>query len=267
MDKKIYQLIWRLVAVICMLAWSIVLIHDLNIHIQGITESDGQFLTPLTNVILCGIIIFALGLLILYPLEFRIYAVLLSSRGLLNLIDGGSTSGLLMYMVGLTFAFHSGFFKKYREIKIILVTLFPILAIVSQARFSMANAALSFLNFIAIIIMLGLVFLLFLPDIRKMRKQVIHNTQIVYIPAEKFTDRDIRCLKKVQAGEKYESISSDENIGLSTLKNRMKVLYKSLDVYDKTTFMSAYAGYTILLKPTTETTTTTIIDSESNNNH
>jgi diphthamide biosynthesis methyltransferase len=42
----------------------------------------------------------------------------------------------------------------------------------------------------------------------------------------------------------------------------MKILYKSLDVYDKTSFMSAYAGYTILLKSQSEDSAEVFVDSD-----
>jgi hypothetical protein len=141
------------------------------------------------------------------------------------------------------------FSQDFVEIKIIIVSLCPVLAIISQARISIEYAVASFLSCFAVALALGLIYLLFLPNIRKLTKRAAVAANIVYLPSEQFSEKDLRCLKKVQDGEKYESIAKDEDIGLSTLKNRLKALYQNLDVYDKTSFMSTYAGYTILIKP------------------
>jgi DNA-binding CsgD family transcriptional regulator len=248
-NNQIYKLIWRIVAIVCILAWGIVLVHDVYLYENGYEPEKGEFSTPFVGILLNSITILSLCVLVAFPLKFNFYAVLCCLRGLDSIIDGGASAGFLMYLLGVIFAFRSGFFKKYREIKIAMLISFLILALVSQIRFSMEQAVISTLNILAVTLIFGLVYLLFLPDIRKFRKQSIINTNIVYLPAEQFSERDLRCLKKVQDGEKYESIAKDEDIGLSTLKNKMKTIYKSLDVFDKTSFLSAYAGYTILLKP------------------
>ncbi len=250
-NKGIYKLIWRLVAVICMLAWGIIFVFDINLCLNGYEMLKGEIFTPFMITLFCGITILVLSVLIIYPLEFRPYAILCCTWGLMNIIDGGSTTGLFMYGLGIVFALKARFFKTHEKIKIIIVVLFPVCALISQVRFGIQETILSIIDFLSVALMGGMVFLLFLPEIRKQRKQSVVNTTIVYIPAEQFTARDIRCLKRVQAGHKYESISKDENIGLSTLKNRMKLIYKSLDVYDKTSFMSAYSNHTILLRPST----------------
>jgi DNA-binding CsgD family transcriptional regulator len=232
-----------------MLAWGIVLIQNVNIYSSGNQKLEGAIFTPFLGILFCGVTIFVLGILTIFPLAFRYYAVLCCLWGLENLIDGGSTLGLLMFMLGIAFAFHSGFFKKNHEIKIIFISLAPLLALISHARFGIDTVVVSLINILAVALMFGLTFLLFLPTIRRLMRKTVENTNIVYLPAEHFSERDIRCLKKVQDGEKYESIAKDEDIGLSTLKNKMKTIYKSLNVYDKTSFMATYAGYTILLKP------------------
>jgi DNA-binding CsgD family transcriptional regulator len=241
-----------------MLAWGMVLTHEVNLFVQEYQIPKYEIFTPFMGIVFCGITILALTALIIFPLEFRPYAVLCCMWGLVNLIDGGSSSGLLMYILGIIFAFRVNFFKKYIEIKIIIAILFPVSAIISQSRFGAEHILSSILNFVAIILIFVISFFLFLPDIKRCRRKMIENNNIVYLPAEHFSERDIRCLKKVQDGAKYETIAKDENIAISTLKNRMKIIYNGLDVSDKTTFMSTYAGYTILLKHTKKIPSDTI---------
>jgi glucan phosphoethanolaminetransferase (alkaline phosphatase superfamily) len=257
MDKKIYKLIWRFIAVICMLAWGIVLVYNIHIYIDEYVDLPDAVFSPFMGIIFCSITILVLAVIIVFPLKFGLYAILCSFWGLAHLIDRGSSSGTLMYMLGITFAFHSGFFKKYHVIKIIIAIVFPICALLSQIRFGVDQVTIVFLNLLAVVLIFGLSLLLFLPDIRKLRKNTVQNTNIIYLPSEQFSERDIRCLKKVQDGEKYESIAKDEDIGLSTLKSKMKTIYKTLNVYDKTSFLSTYAGYHILLKPTSRTSSYT----------
>jgi DNA-binding CsgD family transcriptional regulator len=235
-----------------MLTWGIVLVFNLNVHVSEYELKKGEIFTPFMGVIFSSITVFVLGILIAFPLEFRFYAMLCCFWGLINLIDGGSSAGFLMYLLGVTFAFRAGFFKKYRSIKIAMLIFFPILALVSQIRININEAVFSALNILCLTLIFALIYLLFLPDIRKLRKQTIVNTNIIYIPSEQFSERDLRCLKKVQDGEKYESIAKDEDIALSTLKNKMKAIYTNLNVLDRTSFLSNYAGYTILLKPSSK---------------
>lgn len=248
MNNQIYKLIWRFIAIVCMLAWGMVLIQDIHLHVNGYQFPNGEIFTPFMGILFCSVTILILGVLIAFPLRFEFYAVLCCFRGIENLIDGGASSGFLMYLLGIAFAFRVGFFKKKRIIKIIICVLFPVFALVSQVRFSIEQTISSTLSVFAVALIFGLTYFLFLPDIRRLLKKTTVNTSVLYLSAEQFSERDLRCLKKVQNGEKYESIAKEEDIGLSTLKNKMKLIYKSLNVYDKTTFLSTYAGYTIALK-------------------
>jgi glucan phosphoethanolaminetransferase (alkaline phosphatase superfamily) len=251
-NTSLYKLIWRFIAIICILAWGMVLISDISLFKQGVQIQEHKFFTPFFGIVASGITMLVLAVLVVFPLEFRPYAILCCIWGLFNLIDGGSTSGLLMYLLGLTFAFHAKFFKKYREVKSIFVAIFPIAAIISQSRFGADQIILSLLNFLAIILIFGLAFLLFYPDIRKLGKKNILDSNVIFLPAEQFSERDLRFIKKVQEGEKYASIAREEDMGESTLKSKMKIIYNNLDVYDRVSFMSTYAGYKFKLEPSSK---------------
>jgi hypothetical protein len=225
-----------------------VLYQNILSYITGYQAPEYEFFTAIYGIILCVITLLVLIVLIVYPLAFGFYAFLCFTWGMVNMIDGGSTSGLLMYLLGAVFAFRTGFFKKHTQIKIIFIAFFPLAAIISQARFGERLVFLSILNVIALALIFTLVYFLFLPEIQKFTKKAVVAANLAYLSSEQFSEKDIRYLKRIQDGEKYESIAKDEGIGLSTLKNRMKIIYQSLDVYDKTSFMSTYAGYTILLK-------------------
>ncbi len=252
MNNRIYKMIWRFVAIVCMFASGIVLVFNAVLYMSGYEIPKNNIFTPLTGIISCSITMLMLIVLVVYPLQFRLYAFLCFVWGIVSLIDGASSLGLLMYILGTSFAFRAGFFQKHIERRILLVIFLPIFAIIPQVRFGINKVILSIIHLFSVGLIFSLIFLLIFPVIRKLGKKPTRNSHVVYLPAERFSAKDIRCLKKVQDGEKYESIAKDEDIGLSTLKKKIKTIYQSLDVYDRTSFLSTYAGYTFLLKPANE---------------
>ncbi len=252
MNYKIYKMIWRFVAIVCMAASGIVLVFSAALYMNGYETPKNKIFSPLTGIISCSITMLMLVVLIVYPLQFRLYAFLCFVWGIVSLIDGASSLGLLLYILGTAFAFRAGFFKKHTERRILIAVFLPIFAIIPQVRFGMNKIILSIIHFFSVGLIFSLIYLLILPHKRRLGKKTARNPNVVYLPAERFSARDIRYLKKVQDGEKYESIAKDEDIGLSTLKKKMKTIYQNLDVYDRTSFLSTYAGYTFLLKPANE---------------
>ena len=63
-----------------------------------------------------------------------------------------------------------------------------------------------------------------------------------------FNAEDAEILKRILAGEKYESIAKHLGIKVNTLKKRIGKLYKNLAVGDKTIFMANFANHQIILE-------------------
>ena len=251
-ESRIYRLIWRFVAVICILTWGVIFVSNVHIYLSGQIIPEQDFISTKMNMVLSAVTILVLGWLLIYPLQFKIYAILCSFWGLANIVEGGGVTGLLMYILGVVFAYKSNFFKNRAVVKIVIAAALVIGAVSSQARYGLTKVSTTVFNFMGIILIAGLSFLLFFPEIRKYRKRnarinTTSNPDVIYLPPEQFTARDIRCIKRVQLGEKYESIAKDEKMGLSTLKYRMKIIFEQLDIFDRTTFLAAYAKRTILL--------------------
>lgn len=67
------------------------------------------------------------------------------------------------------------------------------------------------------------------------------------LPKPMFSQRDVRILQSILEGKKYECIAGEQNISLSSVKKRVRLLYDHLNLRDKASFMSVYEDYTIEL--------------------
>jgi DNA-binding CsgD family transcriptional regulator len=88
--------------------------------------------------------------------------------------------------------------------------------------------------------------LLVLPKIRKTPPVPAGNRELRLSP-DQFTQRDVELLGKVLDGEKYEAIANEYGIAVSTLKNRIGILFRKLDVQDRVMFLVQYAHRTLIL--------------------
>jgi DNA-binding CsgD family transcriptional regulator len=71
---------------------------------------------------------------------------------------------------------------------------------------------------------------------------------VVHLPRDTFTRRDVDMLNRVLGAEKYEAIAAEYGLAVSTLKNRMRLLFTRIGVQDRTAFLSVYARYSLALE-------------------
>jgi hypothetical protein len=116
MKQSRYVTYWRVIALVAALAWMLVLAETLHTLSFGYEKTAGELFHPYFVVGLQGGTIIACMVLIIFPLQFSIYAVLCCLWGLLHVIEGGSFGGILMYGLGLLFSFKEGFFHTHRAI-------------------------------------------------------------------------------------------------------------------------------------------------------
>jgi len=58
--------------------------------------------------------------------------------------------------------------------------------------------------------------------------------------------RDCEWLLRIQNGEKYEVLAIEYNLSVGSVKNRLKNIYKTLDVSDRTEFEKKFKSYKIV---------------------
>jgi DNA-binding CsgD family transcriptional regulator len=92
--------------------------------------------------------------------------------------------------------------------------------------------------------------LLVLPKIQRRKAPPVPASAgdaVLRLSPDQFTQRDVELLGKVLDGEKYEAIANEYGIAVSTLKNRVGILFRKLEVQDRVTFLVQYARRTLIL--------------------
>ncbi len=247
MVKKIYLSLWRITAIICLLAWVIVFILEyLFLHINGNVVRDNNLFSPLVCLCIHAVMILGSAFLVAFPLKFGVYGFLCAAMGLVQIVEGGGLPGIFMFFLGMAFFHKIGFFKNYKIIKITALAILLLLGICTQYRYGAYKPIQTFLHFFSIALMCFLAYILYLPELR-LRKKDFLSPKTVRLPSNVFTPRDVQILKSIQKGEKYEVIANNERIGKSTLKARIRNLFDFLNVPDKNTFLIAYMNHSIVL--------------------
>jgi hypothetical protein len=204
-----------------------------------------------------GITIVGTGVLIFFPLQFYLYAGLCCFWGLINIVDGGGLSGLLMYALGLGFAFKMGFFKTHTVFKFVTGGLVVTGALLSQLQYGVdhfTGSLLECLELAVIGVLFGALFhreLAVLVKDREAPEQTpfvlpfsVTDTEL-RLDRDHFTERDLLILRDILAGTKYETIASGQGVGLSTLKKRLASLFSLLEVRDRVQFLARYGNHSL----------------------
>ncbi|MDR2177566.1 MAG: hypothetical protein LBP20_05930 [Treponema sp.] len=245
---------WRIIAAFVCLVWVIVLLVNL---VLDLFPSRG-FIPLFLRHIFMGMTIVGTGILIFFPLQFYLYAGLCCFWGLINIIDGGGLSGLLMYALGLIFALRMGFFKTRPAFKLGIGGLVVIGALLSQIQYGMGHFTGNLLECLELFVIAGLAAALFHRELAAIVKNPEAPGQAEFARAfsvtgtelrldrDHFTARDFLILRKIFAGEKYESIASGQGMGLSTLKKRLVSLFSLLEVRDRVQFLGRYGSLALV---------------------
>jgi len=203
-------------------------------------------ITPERYGILAVFIGVAAAATIVFPYRFWIHAVFCLSWGLVRIADGELTTPLLLYLFGSVFLFRMGFFKSHEVLKMFSGVLLLAAAITSQYRLDHETFTQRILHFLLIFLLLFLVVVVFLPEIKIVRKK--RRERVLSLKPGRFTEEDAAVLRKILSWEKYEAIAKDEGISVSTMKRRINRIFDMLQISDRASFLSRYAGHTIILE-------------------
>jgi hypothetical protein len=221
-------------------------------------QSEGSFPPPFLIYACYVLTIIGAMVLIVFPLQFYIYAFFCCLWGILKILDGGGMEGILMYGLGLTFAFKQGFFKTSPRLKIALAALVLLAALLSQIQYGIIHITETLFGLFELLLIAGLVGILFMREIKTIKETGMQNGKFPYNPAfsvtgselrlscNVFTGQDIQILRKILNGDKYEAVASELGMGLSTLKKRLTFLFSLLEISDKAHFLEQFENHTIL---------------------
>jgi DNA-binding CsgD family transcriptional regulator len=267
MMEKRDVLVWRLTAVIICLAC----LTGFLVRVF-VWEPDVHELDLLSGTVLMG---FQMGMatlliaLIIFPRELYIHAALCAFWSLTSVIDGGSFVPISLYLLGCLFALKRGFFSVHVKRKTVVVGLVLLAALATQFRYSLTLLITNGLELFVFFLVAGIAESFFHHELQKLRggqedvpranvsATLVADTLLLYLKPALFTAQDVAILQKVLDGAKYMSIAHDQNIAISTLKNRVRVLYSKIGVPDRTAFMSRYSRYILKLALSPEPVTVT----------
>jgi len=235
---------WRFAPLVISFVWLIDYIF--RVFASDAASFQRMIITPerfYIPIILIGIMFF---FTITFPYQFYVHGAFCWIFGLLKLIDGGLANALLVHLLGYVFLYRQGFFRTNKRIKLIIGGLIIAAAIASQARFEDVYILTRVIHFVCSAVIIAIAGIILKPEIYIIRKK--KQEMILALPSDLFTEKDAAILRKIQAGQKYESIANEENQALSTFKKYIRRLFNILIVSDRTSFLSLYANHQIIIE-------------------
>ena len=271
---------WRHIACVLALVWGLLLFVNIRFYMQGYTEKN--IMTPISTLVLYGFTILGCFLLVIFPLQFYIYTFFCCLWGVLNIAEGGSALSVLMYGLGLFFAWKKGFFATRWRVKLSLASIPLIVALFSQLRYGREAFLTSLIDLFGLFNIMAIVVFLARHELEILRKnktlsmdmqQFPSATEVVKhpslslseseavrppslslsenkltLPRNRFKRKDAAIAQGILEGKKYVAIASEQEMGLSTLKRRVKTLFAYVNVVDKSSFIAEYEGCVVELE-------------------
>lgn len=183
--------------------------------------------------------------LVIFPKKIEIITVLAFLISISCFFDYSNPMAILMFFLGYNTLLARGFFNKSKKIKHIFLLLFYFSLWLISIRFGMQKFLIGILLKLAytFIFILTYFFFMYYLHIKEERKRV---TTLNIAEYNELDSRDAKILKMVISHIKYEAIAPEVNLGLGALKNRLKIIYNTLEVGDKHGFLNKYEGFDII---------------------
>lgn len=234
------KIIWRIIAIIGTLTWAIVF-FAVNAFASGNEfRSIGTLLQG--NIIYCFSIAISIAL-IFFPLQFYLYAIMFWAWGLLGFIGASGTNAILMYLLGCAFAYRM-FSAKNREKKCLIMILPLVIAIALQYRLGegvLVGALLRFLFLLMIFTLIGLLYVH--PFVQKNKAQ---PTDKILLANFNLSEAEFQLLSALLREEKYKTISLNEKISESSVKQRIRVLLEKIGAENRGHLLALYKNNKII---------------------
>lgn len=236
--SKHMLLVYRCISIAAEVLISIFTIY--NLCCGNFSFSDFRFYINLLNFIL---VLFA----VIFPVKIEFLAaasfiysmeILLTTRLSENLL------GFMLYILTCAILFSRGFFRKKRIAKTVVSVIFFFVIFATQLRFGSAVFLRSLFVLAEYSFVIFLIILFYYLYLRNQGKSPIEK----FLDLSQFpdlTERDKEWIELILKETKYITIASQYKVTEGTVKNRMRVIFKILDVSDRIGFMATYGGYEI----------------------
>lgn len=200
------------------------------------------------NVILNFLVLIGLLIILVFPQKIGIMSFISFIYAYWIIIfQPNNYTGILMYFLGISLLFARGLMKKYKKIKLsILICLLYALCL-THLRFGIHNFFQYLLNTTGGILLLSLYIFFMQSYFRNVL--VLEEKKLNIASYSKLTERDCRILQSIQKGIKYSVISKEENLSEGSLKNRLHIVFDTLEVGDKQGFISSYEDWELFFCP------------------
>jgi DNA-binding CsgD family transcriptional regulator len=245
-EEKRGVLIWRMAAIIICLGWAIDFWMRAFVLVTVIREQDILSFPVFIAFYAMAGVLFIVSMF--FPRELYIHGGLCWLWGLLRIIDGGSITALSLHILGYLFFTRRGFFRAFPRVKLSVAVLVVLLALASQIRYSVTLLIERCLQLFDFSLLVLISMMIFYPELSKAWQRWKNGPKLLELDPKRFNAHDVTILRKVLAGDKYDSVAKDVDISLSTLKKRIRILFIKIGVQDKTDFLAKYARATIELE-------------------
>lgn len=229
------KLIWKLIPLSGIAVTAVFLVADIMLNANGGFSARAP-LTFESVIAVDSVTILAFFALAFLSPNYRVYAGICVAHGVLNVISGSEMLGFSLYVLGAAFLFRAGWFRQGSKVKI---------AILATVLFGSLLAGLfkdpvAFIKTVVSIGTLSLVFaillFLFYPYLTSLLPEA-GQKPVLRLSDLGFKERDRDFLRRVSLNEKYDAIAAAYHISESTVKQRMLVLYRKLEVENRSEFM------------------------------
>lgn len=181
--------------------------------------------------------------LIIFPYKFEAIAVFaFFYTGVLLYADPLNPLSVLFYFLGIVSLYIRGLLKKKRILKSILISSGVIVILFSNIRYGWFFFLEDFENKIICCIVCVLIFIFIVLEKNKL-KQNKCLLDLSLFP--ELTQRDKEWIEMALSQEKYDTIARQYNLSPNYVKNRMRVIFKILEVPDRLALIAKYSGCSV----------------------
>jgi hypothetical protein len=174
-------------------------------------------------------------------MAFSVYAILSAMYAAVNLVDGGNYTTVFFTVIAGLCAYRRGFFQHFAKAKIAVIAGTFLALLCTQLRYGTTMFLQSLADVFATLLFLAIILLLLANEIRQfMQKKASRILELRLYPD--LTERDRDFVRRIFAYEKFDTIARVHKLQLSTVKNRMRVIYQILDVVDKKDMLMKYTS-------------------------
>ena len=148
----------------------------------------------------------------------------------------------MMYILTCAILFSRGYLRKKRFYKVLAAVIFFFTVFAFQLRFGLESFIESFFMLAEFSFVIFLILLFYYLYLRNQGKSPIEKFLDLTLYPE-LSDRDKEWIELILKETKYSVIAAQYGVTEGTVKNRMRYIFKTLDVSDRIGFMATYGGF------------------------